>query len=292
MTRELDVVEKIASSISLSALSYIKPGAPHRYSHHRWVLEYSTIGVTLLGPLAEAVQRGIKIARGDISSRESGVGRLILDSYNAVIQRYGTLPPLSHFIPALPVLAAASSHTLQYRGRISASALRSSIRSLLIGCRGRELAEVVRRLYNIGDSSIEGALRDSRISEASADAGNINMLDVFEALSKVELAYEELLNPNLILKSSRAMLDHYGKLRDVNSAVVRGYLELLRSVDSIPEWLGRNVDELLKSGAVGTREGFRKLYNLDRKAREESLDLSGLLPTLTLAVYIAAWEGL
>lgn len=286
------VLERIASSIMLTALSYIKPGAPHRYSAHRWILSYSMMGLLMVNPILEACVRGEEVGRGEISARQARLAKIIVETYNVLLRKYKVLPPMPRVIPIFPILAISTSHTIVLRGRFEIPTFKNSVKTMLTACRGGELSELVGRLYRIGDSKVEEALRTNRIMESNVEPESITLLDVVEALSSIELSYKELINPRLTLRASKEILENYNLYGDLNAAIVRGYLELLESVGEVPAWAKRDIKRLLEEGNVGTKEGMKKLYELDKRFRDENLDYTYLLPLLNIATYMSLWGGL
>lgn len=287
----IDIAERIALAYTLSALSYIKPGAPHRYSPHPWLLDYATLGITLFSVSTEAASKGLMVGKGEISAREARVSKLILESLRVATQQYGKLPPLSYTIPTVPVIAASTSHAITVKGGFNLSTYRSSIRSFLIGCTGRDVADYVKWLYDVSSEEEVEVLREARVSEATAESGYITLLDVFEALAKTKRLYSELLHPETTWYVAKDILESYGKIRDPNLAVTRGYITLILELKLIPNNYMKGLREALNKGLISTKEGVRELYELDKTLRSSGVDLSDTLPLLTLSTFIALLEG-
>ena len=74
-----EIVRNAVISPTLTLLAYIKPGVYHRYSPDRELMDIIGVGSAIYDVIVEAVERGVKVSRGDIPASSVSLGKLICD---------------------------------------------------------------------------------------------------------------------------------------------------------------------------------------------------------------------
>ena len=269
-------------SIARTMLAYIKPGAPHRYSADRGRLEalidLALVASTRIDPLLDKAAR-LREAR--IGLPELGLGDHVnraTREFFAWSERTERLAPAILLYTGLTLVAAT----------IKDEPLPEAQRMLLY-LSPEDSAGLLEAL-RVADEKAYGTASGSGLSPRRVRDRGISLGDLMGLLEEAGLReYGFLKEARTIQECSKTVHRGVEEGKGLNNSIVRGFLLLASNDAQNP--LRREVQRALEEGGMETPTSGRRLFELDKKAREEGVDLSYLLPPLTSCVLAAMLRG-
>lgn len=271
------ILRALVDSVDLAVYSYVKPGAPHRYSlRFKDLRSYVALLTSALRNYLRSAELGVGVATGSSSFLDVGLGTLIRDSIqdNISYLKRVQLPEFHVFmIPA----CIAASYTLKMREKFVIQTYLSGRKSLLSYAGPQEVLKVYEALRDAGGeisrSVYELGVTSSKIvTEALSLEEFLNLLSTnYQYLSFVTTKYD------YVLEASNTFIREYEKGSDWNTSAVASYVTLLNA-------LGINIKFPYK---LENREDFKKSLNLDIELSNKNVDYTPLIPPLTEAILIS-----
>ncbi len=280
------VVGKVLSALHASLYSYIKPGAPHRYSLDNKPYEYMNIGLGLTSLLWDIARDFQRLSRGEIGLPDIRLGSRIDQALKTSLARYGVLPPVD-----LVFSIVLSTLTIAYgivKREESVAGYKKMLDDVLMASTTRDAVEVFEALRRLGYHREVEALELNGISKSSIEVHGYKLPDIFSILER-EYVFFKYASPykKTIIEVSEAIATEYENSRNLNNAVIRGYIELLLKENLLKEYKGR-VRKIIELKLTRTRNGLKELYKLDKELRGKGYELENLIAPLILAVAIAS----
>ena len=278
------VVNEIVEAFILSGFAYIKPGCMHRFSEHKELIDYITLGPKLYNVLVKASEVGEKVASGKIGAPSAGLGRLLSDAIKAIGGRLTKNSVFYDAIVSLTVTTIAASHALAtHKREISESRIEKSLRLFLASSTGKDSSVLVHVTRTIGPSKYVSLFNKADFTRTRVELEDISLYEIFYTLSPISVSLRALLEFTPIINTVKNIKKYYEKLRDVNSALVSAYILTLLDLGKPPLWVKKELEYILSEGAMVSRASAKKLFEIDRKMRKENIDYNKLLPILTTA---------
>ncbi len=280
------VVGKVLSTLHTSLYSYIKPGAPHRYSLDNKPYEYMNIGLGLTGLIWDIARDFQRLSRGEIGLPDIRIGSRIDQALRTSLARYGVLPPVDLVFSI--ILSASTIAYGMVRKEESVAGYKKVLDDVLMASTTRDTMEVFEALRRLGYHREVEILELNGISRSSIEVHGYKLPDIFSILEK-EFVFFKYASPykKTITEVSEAIAAEYENSRNLNNAVVRGYVELVLREDSLREYRDR-IRKIVELKLTRTRNGLKELYNLDKELRGKGYELENLIAPLILAVAIAS----
>ncbi len=304
---EVMVAGQLASALEVSG--WPKPGNVHRardLSDVRY--EHFLAGAAALGPsLREAAIRGIKSGKGSTLLSDVGVGALIKRAVSDINSWHrGGNTHLGTCILLVP-LAVAAGKTCVEHGKVASEELRLNVIEVTYNTTAIDAVNVYEAIRIAGAERTLGRAetaeapdvfdqkaRDRLVSE------NITLYDVMKASSEWDNVASEFVSgmKNVFDVGYLCIVENLNSTRDINTAIVHAYLELLNKVpDTLiarkaglketedvksavkiglkrTAWVSREAGRILELGGLTTPEGRRALEAFDEKLHKAGGELN------------------
>ncbi len=268
------VIQALIDAVDASVYSYIKPGAPHRYSSATDDLHQYVASVTsALNEYVKAVESGLNIAKGRLGLNNSGFGSLINEALKDNRKSMGTAPlPEMHIIMIPTVLAA--SYAIGIKGRLELSEFGNALRGITMYGSERDSLSLYEALRNAG-GDVGRALALTSITPGRIRTEGLTPYDILEEVgSKYPILRYVTRRQGRITELAEKFIKDRLEGVSLNNATVKLYALLLE------ETCGVKVNPIVKG-----KEEFMKLLRLDRDLRRR-YDLKGLIAVLSAPVFI------
>jgi len=282
------VVNEVVEAFILSGFAYIKPGCMHRFSEHRELIDYITLGPKLYNILVKASEVGEKVALGKIGAPSAGLGRILSDAIKTIGGRLSRNTVFYDATVSLTITTMAASHALtMHKREVSESHIEKSLKLFLASSTGKDSSALVHVTRIVGPSKYVSLFNKADFTRTRVELENISLYEIFYTLTPISVPLKALIEFTPIVNAVKNIRKYYEKLRDVNSALVSTYILALLDLEKTPLWVRRELEHILSEGAMVSRASAKKLFEVDRKMRREKLDYNELLPILTIASAIS-----
>lgn len=280
------VVSRVLSALHASLYSYIKPGAPHRYSLDNKPYEYMYIGLGLTGLLWDIARDFQRLSRGEIGLPDVRLGSRIDQALKTSLARYGILPPVD-LVFSIVLSASAIAYGMIKREE-SVTRYKKLLDDVLMASTPRDSVEVFEALWRLGYHREIEVLESNGMSRSSIEIHGYKLPDIFSVLER-EYTFFKYASPyrKTLAEISETIATEYENSRNLNNAVVRGYIELVLREDSLREYRDK-IRKIVELKLTRTRSGLKELYSLDKELRGKGYKLENLIAPLILAVAIAS----
>ncbi|MEO3993396.1 MAG: hypothetical protein QN229_03685 [Desulfurococcaceae archaeon TW002] len=271
------VLRGLVDSVDLAIYSYVKPGAPHRYSlRFKDLRSYVALLTSALKNYLRSTELGVGVASGSLGFVDVGLGTLIRDSIHDNISylRRVQLPEFHVFmIPA----CVAASYTLKMRDKFVLQTFLSARKSLLSYTGPQEVLKIYEALRNSG-GEVSRLLYELGVTSSKIIAESLSLEEFLNILSS-NYRYLSFTTTkyNYVLEASNAFIKEYEKENDWNASAIASYSILLSA-------LGVNIKLPHK---FESREDFKKILSLDQELSSKNIDYTPLIPPLTEAILIS-----
>jgi len=296
-------------AVLLEVSGYPKPGNVHRIRDTpKTRYEHFLAGAVAIGPsIRDAALSGYRVSCGEINLKEAGVGqhilRAVIDTSNW--QRGGNvnLGTILLFIPL--AVAAGMAHPC---GKIVSGELRKNVRRVMESTTANDTLAVYEAISIAnpgGLGKVEKYDVTKEVSKSLIREENVTLQDVFrisagwdniskEWITGMEITFEV---------GYPAFLRVYNEFRDVNTATVHTFLEILsKNPDSLIQRktsmekaleVSKAAAEVLKQGGLTSEKGRTMCWKLDEKLYRSKGNLNpGTTADLTASsIFVALLEG-
>lgn len=296
-------------AVLLEVSGYPKPGNVHRIRDTpKTRYEHFLAGAVAIGPsIRYAALSGYRVSSGEINLKEAGVGqhilRAVIDTSNW--QRGGNvnLGTILLFIPL--AVAAGMAHPC---GKIVSGELRKNVRRVMDSTTANDTLAVYEAI-SIANPGGLGKVEKYDVTKEESKSlireDNVTLQDVFrisagwdniskEWITGMEITFEV---------GYPAFLRVYNEFRDVNTATVHTFLEILsKNPDSLIQRktsmekaleVSKAAAEILKQGGLTSEKGRTMCWKLDEKLYRSKGKLNpGTTADLTASsIFVALLEG-
>jgi len=270
----LQTLSALIDAMDLAVYSYVKPGAPHRYSTCYGDLHAYTATLTsTLTSYARAHELGTDIARGRASLNKSGIGELISNAIRDNRKRVSEPPMLDYHLIMIPVVVAAA-YSIKLDGKVALNTFAKGLKGLLMYSGPEDTLLVYEALRGVS-GKLGRAVALSDITPGRIRMENMSLMDLLDAVGKnyITLAYFVRHHTSLA-ELAEKFIDLHLKGFSLNDAAVTIYSLLLKDIAGIQY-----------SPVPKSKEDFLKLLKLDKEVcRKEKFD--HLIPLLSVPLFI------
>ncbi|MEM4739986.1 MAG: hypothetical protein QXS63_02800 [Zestosphaera sp.] len=263
--------------MDLAVYSYVKPGAPHRYSlRFKDLRPYVALLTSALKNYLRSAELGASVATGSLGFVNIGLGALIRDSIQDSISYLKRVQLPEFHIFMIPACIAAS-YTLKMKDKFVIQTYLSARKSLLNYTGPHEVLKIYEALRNSG-GELSRSLYESGLTSSKIVAESLSLEEFLNLLSN-NYKYLSFATTkyNYILEASNAFIKEYEKENDWNASAVASYSTLLNA-------LGVNIKFPHK---LESREDFKKILSLDVELSSKNVDYTPLISPLTEAILIS-----
>ncbi len=271
------VLKALIDSLDLGIYSYVKPGAPHRFSTHFLDLHSYVRTITeSLDTYVKAIKLGEDVGEGRLGLDRVSIGGLISDALkaSAKVLSFKNIPEV-HLVLVPVVLVSSYSLKIESSKDGFLRRFSSGLKDILLYTGPQEVIKVYEGLRSYGGRYTEV------IDYISITKGKI----LSERLSLIDF-YSELGSKDFMLKFfsskydklptyARRFVETYVNSGDYNLAAINTYSHILN------EAVNMNLNLVMKS-----RSDLLRLLKLDKELISEGKNYSTLIPVLISSILI------
>ncbi len=278
---------------------YPKPGNVHRTANFVGTSfeHYLASAVAVAPSLRIAAEQGIKLSEGQIVASEVGIGYVIKDAVDRMLQsQSGGNTLLGAIILLAPIAVGAG----MVRSGFSFSKLRQNIKMVVESTTPDDAVFV----YDAIAAVKPGGLNKSSKLDVTDPASKkmilkegITLLDIFKIASSYDSIASEWVNnyPITFDLGYPYLVKQFEETNDVNIVTVHTFLKILSEVPDTfisrkagqaeAEIISTKAKEILEEGGLTTKIGRQLLHKLDNKLRDPKHKLSpGTTADITEAI--------
>jgi triphosphoribosyl-dephospho-CoA synthase len=298
-TENADYISRcLEFAILLEVSGYPKPGNVHRTADFAETTfeHYLASSVAIAPSFRVAAEQGIKVSRGEIVASQIGVGYIIKDAVNRMLQsQRGGNTLLGAIIILTPIAAAAGMTKI-----FSLTKLRKNIKIVVESTTSQDAIHVYDAIAKVNP----GGLNNSKSLDVNDPNSKkqilekeITLLDTFKLATSYDSIASEWVNnyPITFDLGYPYLVKQLEAGGDINIATVHTFLKILAEVPDTfisrkvgqakAEFISSEAREVLDEGGLTTPLGRNLLLKLDTKLRDIKHDLSpGTTADITEAV--------
>ncbi len=256
--------------------SYVKPGAPHRYSTmYRDLHEFVSALTSALDTYVKACITGFEIGRGRSSFESAGLGGLVSEAYRLSKKAAAEMPLPSLHLLLIPTVIAAS-YSIEVDGKLSLSKFRRALQGLLMYNPIKETESLYNALRGVG-GGISRAIALTEVTPGRISTEGLSIYDFLDHISREYLPASYLITRvNRLTELTEAFIKSHIEGASLNDATVLLYRELLH------DFTGYSADLRIKG-----KEDFLRLLKLDRELyRKWKEELRECVAVLSAPVFL------
>lgn len=269
-------LQYLIEAVDLSIYSYIKPGAPHRYSLHDEDLhKYMKTITTSLSLYAQACSLGESIAKGVLGTSSANLGKLISQAISASFSRLTSNAVVELHLMLIPTITAVS-YVLTNERMMNLNVFRKIITSILMYSDVKDAVEVYSALKK--SDRYERFLIELGISEGVIRTNSMNLRNMYMALCRKVVPLSTLIDRlDVTIGMVSRFIKKYDETYDYNLATVASYIYGLEALYNIT----------FKLDVIKERNVMNELYKLDRELRGKGYNFNDLIPVLCVSTMLS-----
>ncbi len=257
----------------LSVYSYVKPGAPHRYSTRFKDLHTLFVNLTSSFEVYErAAKLGEDVARGRSGFPNIRIGELLSEALQRAEARLGAgTDPMIHIM--LVPITVAVSYSVKMSDRIDGALIRRAISDILNYSDVSESLRIYESLKTVG-GRYSALLDEIMITPTKIRVESLRPADIFAEMSMKEPIFS-LLGRRLstLISASKRFIELETGEVSTNAAAVEAFSELVYGVTG-------------KKLRVYGDADIVKALKYDRELEKNGVDLSPFIGPLTAALFM------
>lgn len=282
----MEHLTKVQIALTLSVLSYVKPGSLHRFNASDSV-DYASLTGSIIAPeVLEAVERGSAVRLGERSVDRLGLGELVFKACRRFFELTSRKPPFGAILTHVVLSAAVGMGDPR---RLRGFSVRSEVRLVAASLTETDLRNVYKCFELFG-----GAEELSRIAEGAPSAAYAEPGAVIERLAS-EFPDYVLTDKRLdeAYDVARVIKRAYERSRSMNYSVVAGYLYYMqtRGARGFAALKGK-LKECEDLGLTGSSKGLRCLLEVDKDVRRGGASFEREAYFMSVPVLVCLYEGI
>ncbi len=287
---DIFILKSILEGIHLAVYSSIKPGAYHRLRLDQESRLLVSNTLSTIDQIVEAIEYGERVRKGEIALTSIGIGRLIARALRESYRWNGGRVYPSTIIPQILYSIALSHSNIDSFVKDSGK-VRKTLDLLLSISKWSEIKQVVDTLRSVHRDDMYEHLVSTGITQLAGIEGGVSFGEVFRVLGSRWPAFLSLdIRDYRIPDYVKLLMNYYKKFGDTENSIVALYLELVK--DKMPDWAHRVVEEAFEKGLMSSREGAKKLFELETMLRKKDISFNEYVGLLAIIVSLAVFDGL
>ncbi len=270
----LSIIRALMESLDLAVYSYVKPGAPHRFSPyfkdlHSFILTFTSA----LDIYAACVEAGFSVAEGRVGFTNLKIGDLLRDALRFSSRRLGARNIPEFHVVMIPAVIA-SSYAMKLGGRNFIENFRKGLNDALLFNDVSETIKVYESLKSYGgrySSIIEGLM----LTPTKIRLESVSIYDLYDEIGKEDPVLNYFTRKlSTLISSSNIFVNTYLKYGDANKAAVITYGNLVEELRNV-----RILNYLEK-------KSFTELLKLDKEMHSKGISLQYIIPLLCMSIFL------
>lgn len=276
--------------IHLAVYSSIKPGSIHRLRLDKEAKFLVSNTISVIDYIIEAIEYGEKVRHGELAFTSISIGRLLSKALREAYRwnRVSVYP--STIIPQIIYSMALSHSNIDSFIRESGK-VRNSLNYIMGIRKWSEIRQVLDALKSVRRNDMYEHLISTGITQLSGVEGNVSFAEIFRVLGSRWPTFTSLDLINYrIPEYVKKLLEYYKIYENAEHAIVALYLELIK--DKTPKWAQEIIREILSNKLVSTRDGIKKLFELDTRMRRERISFNDYIGLIAITASLAIYDGM
>ena len=271
------ILKALYESIDLGIYSYVKPGAPHRFSTHFTNLhEFVRSFTESLNTYVKAIDTGFSVAEGRLGLNRANVGTLISEAISSSSRALGFKGfPELHLILIPTTIASSYAIKLGGNRELIFKRIIQGIKDLLYYTEPKEVVKVYQSLRHHGGRYSE-IISQVMLTPGRIESEALSLIDFYRELgSKDELLRFFSNRYSALITYALEYINRYLKTGDYNLAAINTYARIVQDMFNI------TLDLKMRSSS--------DLLNLLRKDKEfisSGMDFTKVIPILVASIFI------
>ncbi len=270
----LSVIKALMESVDLAVYSYVKPGAPHRFSPyfkdlHSFILTFTSA----LDAYAACAEAGFSVAEGRVGFTSLKIGDLLKDTLRYSSRRLGSRNAPEFHVVMVPTVVA-SAYALRLGSKNFIEGFRKGLSDTLLFNDVSETVKAYESLRAYGgrySSIIEGLM----LTPTKIKLESVSIHDLYTEIGREDLVLNYFTGKlSTLISASSTFVSTYLKRGDANKAAVIAYGKLVEDLLNI-----RLLNYLEKSS-------FTDLLKLDKELHSRRTSLQYVTPLLCVAIFL------
>ncbi len=287
---EILILKSMIEGVHLAVYSSIKPGSIHRLRLDRDAQFLVSNTISAVDYIIEAIEYGERVRHGDIALTGVGIGRLLAKALRESYRWNGGIVYPSTIIPQILYSIALSHSNIDSYVRESGK-VKESLNLILGINKWSEIRQVLDALKSVHRNDMYEHLTTTGITPISGIEGGVSFAEIFRVLGSKWPAFTSLdLIDYRIPEYVKKLLEYYKIYGSAENAIVALYLELIK--DRSPEWARKTIEDILANRLIATREGAKKLFEIDTRMRKENISFKEYVGLLAIAAALAIYDGM
>jgi len=284
------ILKSLIEGVYIATYSAVKPGCIHRFRPDGGFLEVFSSTVSALDYIIKAIEYGERVRRGEIAALNIEIGQLLAKALREAYRWCGEKVYPSTIIPQV-IYAFALSHSNVDSFIRDSGKVRNSLSLILSINRWSEIRQLLDALKSIHKEQMIEHLTAAGITPLTGVSGTVNFAEVFRVLSSRWPSFMSLdVSEYHIPVYVRKLIEKHQLYNDIESAVVALYLDMIKP--KLPNWALQEIESLERNHNISSREGFKKLLEIDMKLRRSNITFDDYVGLLAIVVGLAIYEGL
>ena len=274
----LRILKALIEGLDIAVYSYVKPGAPHRFSTHYLDLHSMVRLLTeAIETYAKAINSGFAVAEGRLGLDKVGLGGLIYDAFSYTARIPAPMEFKGLHLILIPIVVASSySYKMEGKSPNFISRLNRGMKDILLYTDVNEVIRIYEALKSYGGPYTE-LLTNLAITRGRIESESMNLLDFYGELGKGDKVIGFFSRKYYIIsRLAQKYVELYIRSRDHNVAAREVFSDIALEL--------MNVKVPVRMSSLND---LINLLKVDRELLKKGVNLSGTIPILTSVAFIA-----
>ncbi len=270
----LSVIKALMESLDLAVYSYVKPGAPHRFSpYFKDLHSFISSFTSTLDTYAACVKAGFSVAEGRMGFTNLKIGDFLRDALRLSSRRLGARNTPEFHLVMVPTVIA-SSYAIRIGSKNFIENFRKGLNDELLFNDVLETIKVYESLKSYG-GRYSSIIESLMLTPTKIKLEGVSVYDLYREIGEEDPVLNYFTrNLSTLISCSNVFVSTYLKYGDINKAAVMTY--------------GNLVEELQNMKILNylEKKSFTDLLKLDRELHSKGISLQHMIPLLCMSIFL------
>jgi len=284
----LNIAKDLIEGAVIGLNAYIKPGGVHRYAPGVLFDEILCNLISIIDSLAEAVDIGSRVRRGELAASSIGYRKLIADPLKEVFRTCSSVHP--QYVVPLVVGGAALGLSGVESILEESSKFKKALELIVTGGSWSDIKYFVETLKTIGRQDMYDHLRDSGYADIAILKTATNLNEVCKILGSKWKGFLVIeIHEGPLFTYLKRLQEIYRSEKKLSHSVIALYMELVKP--HLPPSLIDKAKSAESCGYMKSTECAKIMYELDLTLRKSKLVFNDISEVVTLIAAFGSFEG-
>jgi hypothetical protein len=285
----LNIAKTLIHGAVVGLNAYIKPGGIHRYSPGTLFDEVLCNLIFITGNVADAIELGDKVRRGELAASSIGYKKLLVDPLKEVFRTCNIVHP-QFIVPLIiggVVLGISGVESILEES----SKFKRALELIMLNGAWSDIKNFIDALRTIGRHDMYDHLKESSYVDIAILKTSVNLNEICKALGsrwKGFLIIE--IHEGMLFTYLKRLQEIYKSERSLYHSIIKLYMELIKPY--IPSTLIERVKNAELCGYMKTQECAKIMYELELLFRKSKLVFNDISEVVILIAAFGSFEGL